>query len=352
MPTEAIRQPVGKHAYFPGVDLIRFCAALLVVADHLGGSVWVWRENPVQFITHLAPRSPPASWLVYGDVGVPIFFVISGLVIANSAVGETAGAFLKSRVLRLYPAVWICATLTLIIALSFGAGNGIFLNYLCSMALLPIPIRLVNVYWTLAVEIGFYTLVMAVRALAPTIKPQYIATGLLLYNAGYLVLHHLGLRMPPDVVRPLLLEDGIYFSLGIFFWLGTTSRRFSGMPLDRTGSHADFPNSSQFDLAINASYGCSAIGAALRFACRAVSWADDLSPLSCSLSCRGRRLALSHADRAFSLAAVFDQRPFRDPCFLSCCASGAASACLAANTTDAVVRSLPENVYPVIRMRM
>src|SRR5689334_12900580 len=57
------------------------------------------------------PELLPMTW--FGWVGVQIFFVISGFVIANSANAVSPIAFARSRVLRLYPAVWLCAPVTL-----------------------------------------------------------------------------------------------------------------------------------------------------------------------------------------------------------------------------------------------
>jgi peptidoglycan/LPS O-acetylase OafA/YrhL len=51
----------------------------------------------------------------FGWVGVEIFFVISGFVIAFTAEGASSRAFLRSRVLRLVPGPWICATIALVL---------------------------------------------------------------------------------------------------------------------------------------------------------------------------------------------------------------------------------------------
>src|SRR5712675_1260110 len=66
------------------------------------------------------PNAAPYTW--FGWVGVEIFFVISGFVIANSASKSSATEFLVGRALRLYPAVWVCATATLLVLVLFGSG--------------------------------------------------------------------------------------------------------------------------------------------------------------------------------------------------------------------------------------
>jgi len=55
------------------------------------------------------------AWL--GWVGVEIFFVLSVFVIAYSAEGSSAFSFFRSRILRLMPAVWICASLVFAVLL-------------------------------------------------------------------------------------------------------------------------------------------------------------------------------------------------------------------------------------------
>jgi exopolysaccharide production protein ExoZ len=77
---------------------------------------------------------PLAQFTWFGWVGVEVFFVISGFVITNSARGASPIEFLKGRVLRLYPAAWICATLSLF-ALIFIAGD--HLGFLPVVILIP-----------------------------------------------------------------------------------------------------------------------------------------------------------------------------------------------------------------------
>src|SRR6185295_17219947 len=57
----------------------------------------------------------------YGFLGVPVFFVISGFVIAYSAEGRTATGFAIARFARIYPGFLFCMTLTFFALVVFGA---------------------------------------------------------------------------------------------------------------------------------------------------------------------------------------------------------------------------------------
>lgn len=155
---------------YPGIDVIRFLSALLVIGFHVGFSVWQdGRRTPFAIPGAVAfPESASAFW--FGWVGVEIFFVISGLVIAQSAVGKSCGEFARSRVLRLYPAVWICAPLTALVLLyaSTSSPRHIALQLLGSFTLSPVFLPYIDgQYWTLGVEIVFYAVVAATVCARP-----------------------------------------------------------------------------------------------------------------------------------------------------------------------------------------
>src|SRR2546430_146899 len=99
--------------HFGGLDLVRFFSACLVMIFHLGV---VSRRLPISANYGVvdAPDFPELSVFDIGWVGVEIFFVLSGFVIAQSADGKSAYRFLVGRAGRLLPAIWICATITLV----------------------------------------------------------------------------------------------------------------------------------------------------------------------------------------------------------------------------------------------
>ena len=140
-----------------GLDLIRFAAALLVVVHHLGFWVSVVHPTTRPAISSVAPY----TWA--GWIGVEIFFVLSCFVIAYSAERASAVDFVISRAVRLYPAAWICSTLSLILFLlvhQLEFSRSLMLNWLSTLTLLPYGILIEAVYWTLRVEIVFYAVVL------------------------------------------------------------------------------------------------------------------------------------------------------------------------------------------------
>ena len=154
-----------------GLDLIRFCAALLVVGHHLGFMIWV-RNIADMHYRYLGPY----TWA--GWTGVEIFFVLSGFVIAYSADRASASSFARSRFVRLYPAAWICSSITaaaLVMTHQMSLGWSLLQRWGNALILFSNGPWVDGGYWTLSIEIGFYLVVF-----------------LLLFARWF---HHLGLVM-------------------------------------------------------------------------------------------------------------------------------------------------------------
>jgi len=211
-----------------GLDLLRLSAALLVVLHHYGWAFGWYRH------LNVAPRLANYAWV--GFVGVQIFFVLSGFVIPYSAQRLTAREFVQSRLIRLYPAAWICATCTLMVLLLDGQKIEPFVRKcIDSYCLSPIGPWLDTVYWTLGVELSFYSvifllllarrydligIVMSVIGVLSTICILYGAGNL----RGWFHIRHLGGRYAHQVFgQPvlilLLLPFGTFFALGTLLWL-------------------------------------------------------------------------------------------------------------------------------------
>jgi peptidoglycan/LPS O-acetylase OafA/YrhL len=215
------QEMMKPSGYFYGIDFIRFLAALSVVGFHLG---YLNDVADFKFIW-------PVTW--FGWIGVEVFFVISGFVIANSANGKSPLQFLKGRALRLYPAVWCCATITVVVTVAISDEPFVELlpSYLRSLALIPKGPWIDDVYWTLAVEIGFYLLIFGLLCAGMFSRIGRVAMALTIFSSGSLcvlgavrwrLLEPSGLADLLGHSNVILARHGCFFALGVWLWISTT----------------------------------------------------------------------------------------------------------------------------------
>lgn len=155
-----LRVPSASAPRLTVVDLLRFVAAMAVLFFHFTArdhQRW-GQELPYQVFPWLSEVSR------YGYLGVHLFFVISGFVILTSAWRRSGGAFVASRVSRLYPAYWLAVLLTATLRWLWPSFDGrtpteVLVNLTMFQDLFEVP-RVDGVYWTLWVELQFYLLIL------------------------------------------------------------------------------------------------------------------------------------------------------------------------------------------------
>lgn len=159
-----VERPLEQRSRFVGIQALRCIAALLVVAAHLPPIIESRAGTP-------APAIPT------GQVGVAVFFTISGLVIALTTQrgSVTATGFALRRIIRIVPLAWTVLTLKV----TAGAVAPHLLERFRSdwayvlASYLFIPARgtdglvqpLYTVMWTLSFELFFYGVVAVALAL-------------------------------------------------------------------------------------------------------------------------------------------------------------------------------------------
>jgi peptidoglycan/LPS O-acetylase OafA/YrhL len=237
-----------------GLDLLRLFAAMLVMAYHFAFWHWTRGQDTLRRVLGEAP-----SWgqsLHFGWVGVEIFFVISGFVIAYSSSSVTSSAFFQSRFLRLVPASLVCSTLTFLLMLFVlkAEPHSLALDYVATLVFWPFR-SIGSVYWTLGIEIDFYLfvylllrfdrlawlepIILTVIGLASgcfwiaALSLDYLlrdATGLL-GSLHFLVLKAEGNRF----LQLFLVQHGCLFGFGVVLWRASATRLSNGRILALAG---------------------------------------------------------------------------------------------------------------------
>jgi peptidoglycan/LPS O-acetylase OafA/YrhL len=192
----------------------------MVMAHHMAYRSWVDASETVYSILNGAYAYPELVWPSrYGWVGVQVFFVISGLVISCSARGATALEFGRRRFLRLFPGALVSATLTLAVALAIAWKPVWELaeRYLRSVLFVPFGPWMDDVYWTLGIEVSFYTVVWLVLLARHEDIIEYIVLAVGASSAAYFFAKHFQ-AWPSRKANLLLLHHGVYFALGSTIW--------------------------------------------------------------------------------------------------------------------------------------
>lgn len=187
-------------------DLLRLLAALQVAVVHSIGFL-----KPTGYLARLLEagldRFP----------GVPIFFVISGVLISKSYErSNSLRDYIRNRCLRIFPGLWVCLVVSVVVILAFGVGSlgrittpawllwwagqmSIFQNFQAAF-LKPLSTGLNGSLWTIPVELEFYIILPALYGILRlgrrlgnmrllTIALASFAVQLLIVNSHRSVVH-------------------------------------------------------------------------------------------------------------------------------------------------------------------
>ncbi|MEN9337880.1 MAG: hypothetical protein RIQ41_194 [Candidatus Parcubacteria bacterium] len=194
-------------SYYPLLDVLRYFAAFWVMSFH-----------------YFLGLSGDLSWYRYGNLGVPLFFIISGFVISQSVAHVTLRSFAVGRFIRLYPLFWIICTCTYIFTLLMPNGHPVlFPEYLISMTMLGEKlgnalgyIHLVDAaYWSLVVELLFYVAIGSFVYLFSWKRIRWFTALWLLISATAFFFH----ADDSFFAKLLLVRHASYFLFGITLML-------------------------------------------------------------------------------------------------------------------------------------
>lgn len=217
VPETSVRPEPARVA---GLDLLRLAAVGAVILYHYG----FW--GPASHGVPQVALPQLAHVAQYGFLGVPVFFAISGFVIAYSAEGRTPAGFAIARVSRIYPTFVFCMTLTCAATLMFGSPHFAvttvqwLANLLIAAPALGQP-YVDTSYWSLVIEVVFYAWVTAFMALG--IFPRRIDVIILAW-LGLTFVNELTIDAP-IAEKLLIADDSGFFAVGLLIYEFHRGRR-------------------------------------------------------------------------------------------------------------------------------
>ncbi len=159
-----------------------------------------------------------------GRYGVQLFFVISGFVIFLTITrAKSFWDFAANRFSRLYPPYWICIGITFVAMLWMPmqdlnvSGKDALFNLTMLQYWLQKP-TVDGVYWTLAVELAFYSFVSVLHLTGLLRRVElWVALWLGIIFAVHFAVDS-GINISPMIRTTLMLEHGQFFFAGVLFY--------------------------------------------------------------------------------------------------------------------------------------
>jgi peptidoglycan/LPS O-acetylase OafA/YrhL len=213
-----LRRFTTSGLYIPELDGLRFIAVLCVFTYHLAGDI----------LRHSPAGTSFASSMVFqftqrGNVGVPLFFVISGMIVGlpfarywlQGGRKVAIGSYLLRRLKRLGPPYALALVLFFVLKVIGGRGTagsllphlGASFLYLHNLIYRE-PSSINFVAWSLEVEVQFY-LLAPVLAMLFGIRPAWLRRGV--FAAGVL---GMGMLHPSPMLQLTVAGQIQYFLAG------------------------------------------------------------------------------------------------------------------------------------------
>lgn len=199
VPSRPFDRAAGRGRRFVFLDVLRAVAVLLVIYCHVVG-VWLHQHHEgsvvAPFVQGFAAH-PLDMALNLGNFGVVLFFLVSGFIVTHTGFTENPRQYAAKRFLRIYPMLLLSVLLAVVLfalhlhPLTTGGvattvtpltmlTNASLANYLVAPA-----VALLDVGWTLVIEVLFYVLLLAAlpllrRAVWPVIAGELALVALVM----------------------------------------------------------------------------------------------------------------------------------------------------------------------------
>ena len=238
---EALARPAKSTARrsqrlsVPELDGLRALAMLIVCVKHVvQATTPSWMRSDVPMLNYLMQES--------GYLAVSFFFVLSGFLVSQPFVAWARdpggkplaiGRYARTRVLRVFPAWWVCFAIVALVSAPETYTN---LPHLALFLTLhqnydPDIIRtVVSPAWSLCIDVAFYlalpALFLGMRALRPRRPVRVAVLAIVAFWIGTIAFNAIWFspeNVPHPDLRPLsfsLLSFGGQFAIGLLLAIG------------------------------------------------------------------------------------------------------------------------------------
>ena len=227
---------MNKNAF----DVLRIFSAVQVMLLHFNAFFYQYNSAGHYRYREIVKMFP----------GVVILFSLSGFLIAASyEKSSSTREFFQKRILRIYPPLWLCTIINLIVLFFLGQNilNKSILLWICTqivgIANTPSTLKdfatgsINGALWTIFTEIQLYVvLAFTYRKLKNLSSLGWGVLGfaLLLCNLGAYFLQNVGYGIP-KIIERLFLPYALWFFIGVYLyihrehWIFTPSQRNKGI---------------------------------------------------------------------------------------------------------------------------
>ena len=225
-PAPDVVAPPPGNPRFPLMDSLRAVAALGVLVAH----VTIFTQNAQRWSWGVIPGNL--------DVGVSVFFVLSGFLLYRPFFSAEMGAappvrdrdYARRRILRIVPAYWLALTVLAVYPGVPGVFTGDWWRYYGFLQFYSYhsSIRGLGVAWTLCVEVAFYAALPIYAALTRPLARRLHPAGrvrLQLGLLGLLAAISIVLRIVDQgvVMQNSLLTHFYWFAIGMSLAVGSVA---------------------------------------------------------------------------------------------------------------------------------
>jgi peptidoglycan/LPS O-acetylase OafA/YrhL len=194
------------------LQFLRAIAVAMVVVDHTNFLVGLEK--------YLARRPIPVECVHLGELGVNIFFVISGFIIAYTCLSDGAATpnislatYSQRRFMRIVPFLWVCIAVYALFRYIGRDGAADWFSYLRAAIFYPFGPVVPNQTWTLRHEALFYAVFASVLFMRRGRWAVLVAWGTspILYN----ICVSIGVVDRVPIFEYLLSRFNLLFLLGV-----------------------------------------------------------------------------------------------------------------------------------------